>query len=150
MHFFTARIWDSCQFFCLHSFTRACLHWHACYVFFFLGASTRESRYTWLLLIWSLSSILLSCQSDWAFQESEHAIIRLLGDCGRIRTSLRCTIAAKSIHSHDLAPLTLLNTVEMRPFKIPYFSPSVSSLHFDSRMRCSTFLRGFVFLQRIL
>lgn len=118
---------------------------------FFLGASTRESRYTWLLLTWSLSSILLSCQSDRAFQESEHAIIRLLGDCGRIRTSLRCTIAAKPIHSHDLlAPLTLLNTVEMRPFKIPYFSPSVSSLHFDSRMRCSTFLRGFVFLRRIL
>lgn len=77
-----------------------------------------------------------------AFQGSEHAIIRLLGDCGRIRTSLRCTIAAKPIHSHGLlVPLTLLNTVEMRPFGNSvslYLSPRC--LHFDSRTRCSTFL----------
>lgn len=81
---------------------------------FFLGANTRESRYTWLLLTWSLRFILLSCQRDRAFQESEHAIIRLLGDCGRIRTSLRCTIAAKPIHSHDLLSSRTSHVIKYR------------------------------------
>lgn len=83
----------------LHTFSRREREDHATSDYYWLGRQTP------------------SCHPAWAFQGSEHAIIRLLGDCGRIRTSLRCTIAAKPIHSHGLlVPLTLLNTVEMRPF----------------------------------
>lgn len=117
---------------------RVHLHWHAYYILF-LGGSAEDhatSDCYWL------GRQTLSCRPacDRAFQGSEHAIIRLLGDCGRIRTSLHCTIAAKPIHSHGLlAPLTLLNTVEMRPFGNSVSLP-VTTSHFDSQTRRSTFL----------
>jgi len=137
--FFATRLWGLCRFsiMFLHILRRSCTCIDTLITDFF-SARARGSRYIWLLLTWSANSILPSC--DRAFQGSEHAIIRLLGDCGRIRTSLRCTIAAKPIHSHGLfVPLTLLNTVEMRPFGNSVSLP-VPALHFDSRTRCSTFL----------
>lgn len=99
-------------------------------------------RITLHLIAIDLVGKTLSCRPacDRAFQGSEHAIIRLLGDCGRIRTSLHCTIAAKPIHSHGLlVPLTLLNTVEMRPFGNSASLP-VTASHFVSQTRRSAFL----------
>jgi len=101
-------------------------------VSFFLDANTRITLHLIAIDLVTPSCHPASAKCDRAFQGSEHAIIRLLGDCGRIRTSLRCTIAAKPIHSHGLlAPLTLLNTVEMRPFGNSVSLP-VPTLHFDS------------------
>lgn len=99
--------------FCASSFARICID-----MLIRDSFTTRDCTGIMLHLITiDLTGNSVLPPGDRAFQGSEHAIIRLLGDCGRIRTSLRCTIAAKPIHSHGLlVPLTLLNTVEMRPF----------------------------------